>query len=62
MDIRSEHSAQLTIPAHLKIDDIANAHIDHTQETLVLLLEFLLVEDLNRKNTVLVDSAVPSPR
>lgn len=62
MDIRSKGWSQLTIPAHLKIDDIANAHIDHTQETLVLLLEFLLVEDLNRKNTVLIDSAVPIPR
>jgi hypothetical protein len=50
--IHREH----TVASHLKINDIANAHIDDTEEALVLLLEFLLVENLNRENAVLVDS------
>lgn len=45
-----------TITTHLKIDDIADPNIDDAQESLILLFEFLLIEDLNRQNAVLVDS------
>jgi hypothetical protein len=45
-----------TITTHRQVNDIADADIDDSEKTLVLLLEFLLVEDLNRKNAVLVDS------
>ena len=45
-----------TITTHRQVNDIADTDIDDSEETLVLLLEFLLVENLNRKNAVLVDS------
>lgn len=45
-----------TITTHLSIDDISNAHINHAEETLILLLEFLLVENLDGKDTILVDT------
>lgn len=41
---------QLTISTNIKVQDAANAHIDHAQEALVLLLELLLVKDLNCKD------------
>ncbi|GAT29215.1 phosphatidylserine decarboxylase Psd2 [Aspergillus luchuensis] len=39
------------------IYNIADPHIDHTEETLVLLLELLLVKDLDCEDTVFIDSA-----
>ena len=36
-----------TFSAHIKVYDRPNADIDDTQKTLVLLLKFLLVEDLD---------------
>lgn len=50
-----------TITTHLKIDHISDADIDDPEETLILLLELLLVEYLNRENAVLVDSPAPNP-
>lgn len=47
---------QLTIFAGIEVDYIANPDIDNPQESLILLLELLLVENLNRENAVLVDS------
>lgn len=37
-----------TITTHLQIDDTPDPHIDDTKKPLVLLLEFLLVENLDR--------------
>jgi hypothetical protein len=45
-----------TITTHRKIDNIANSDVNDTEETLILLLEFLLVKDLDRKYAVLIDS------
>lgn len=42
-----------TIFTILKVNHISNADVDHTQETLILLLEFLLVKHLNRKYAIL---------
>lgn len=50
-----------TITTHLKIDHISDADIDDPEETLILLLELLLVEYLNRENAVLIDSPAPNP-
>lgn len=47
----------LTITTHLSIDDISNAHVDNTEKPLVLLLELLLVENLNGKDAVFIDTA-----
>lgn len=51
-------TTEFTIASHLKVNHIANAHIDDTQKALVLLFELLLVEDLNGKNTVLVHLSI----
>ena len=40
-------SHSITIAAHLKINHIANAHINNPQKALVLLLELFLVENLD---------------
>jgi hypothetical protein len=45
-----------TITTHRKVDNIADSDINDTEETLVLLLKFLLVKDLDRKYAVLIDS------
>jgi hypothetical protein len=37
----------LTISANVKVKHAADAHVDHSKETLVLFLELLLVKDLN---------------
>jgi len=37
-----------TISTNVKIKDAADADVDYAQETLILFLELLLVEDLNR--------------
>lgn len=47
-----------TITTHLQIDHIADPYIDDAKEPLILLLELLLVENLNRKNTIFVDFPV----
>lgn len=52
-----------TITAGVEINHAANAHIDNAQEALILLLELLLVEDLDRKNALLGHTPVcPSAR
>ena len=60
-EVASEQTSELTISTHLQIDDIANTDIDHSEESLILLFELLLIEDLNRKNAVFVDSPAPIP-
>ena len=45
-----------TITASIQVDDTANTDIDNTKETLVLLLELLLVKDLNGENALFVGS------
>ena len=55
---KSHRERKHTITTHLSIDDIPNAHINHAEESLILLLEFLLVENLDGKDTVFVDTAV----
>jgi hypothetical protein len=45
-----------TISAHVQVNHITNADIDDSQEALILLLEFLLVKDLDRKDAVFRDS------
>jgi hypothetical protein len=52
--ITSEHF----ITTHREVDNIADSDVNDTEETLVLLLEFLLVKYLDRKNAVLIDSQV----
>jgi hypothetical protein len=44
-----------TIAASVQVDDGADADVDDAEEALVLLLEFLLVEDLDRQHALLVD-------
>lgn len=44
----------LTIGICREIDHISNANIDDAQKALILLLELLLVEDLNRQYAVLI--------
>ena len=45
-----------TITASIQVDDAANTNIDNTEETLVLLLELLLVKDLDCENALFVGS------
>ena len=45
----------LTITTGIKVDYTANAYIDNAQEALVLLLEFLLVEDLHCEDALFGD-------
>lgn len=45
-----------TIATHLEVDDISDAHVDHTEKALILLLEFLLVENLDGQDAIFVDS------
>lgn len=45
-----------TITTGIQVNDTANTDIDNTKETLVLLLELLLVKDLNGENALLVGS------
>lgn len=47
------HSTAHTITAGVKINNAANSNIDDTQEALVLFLELLLVEDLDREDALL---------
>jgi len=42
----------LTISTNVQIKHAADAHVDHSEETLVLFLELLLVKDLNCENTL----------
>lgn len=49
---------KLTITTHLQIDDTADPHIDDAEKPLILLLELLLVENLDREDAVLTDSPV----
>lgn len=42
----------------LEVENVANFHIDHTEETLVFALEFLLVKDLNGDDGRVFDGAV----
>lgn len=44
-----------TITTHRQVNNISNPNVDYSEETLVLLLELLLVENLDRENAVLVD-------
>lgn len=46
----------ITITSHLQIYDISDPHIYDTQEALILLLKFLLVEYLDRKDAIFIDS------
>lgn len=47
-------TGKATITARIKIYNRPYAHIYDTEETLVLLLELLLVKDLNRQNALFV--------
>jgi hypothetical protein len=49
-----------TITTSVQVDDTANTDIDNTEETLVLLLELLLVKDLNGENALFVGSPAGS--
>jgi len=43
-----------TITSSIQIHYATNAHIDHTKEALILLLELLLVKDLNREDALFI--------
>ena len=45
-----------TITTGIEVDDTANTDVDHTEEALVLLLELLLVEYLDRQHAILGNS------
>ena len=47
-----------TISAGVKVNCAPNADVDHTEKALVLLLELLLVEYLNCKYALVIDSPV----
>lgn len=53
-----EAGASFTISAGIKVNNVANANVDDTEEALVLLLELLLVKDLNGEDAVLGCSPV----
>lgn len=42
----------LTIATNIQVDDAPHANVDNSQESLVLLLELLLIEDLHSQYTV----------
>ena len=44
-----------TIAANIELYDRGDFHVDHPQEALVFLLEFLLVKDLNREDIFFFD-------
>ena len=58
MTERTVEMRELTITTHRYINHIPCSHIDDTKETLVLLFKLLLVENLDGKDTIFVDSAV----
>ena len=41
-----------TISSSVEVNHVANADVDHSQEALILLLEFLLVKDLDGEDAV----------
>jgi hypothetical protein len=43
-----------TITANAQVDDVSHSDVDDSQEALVLLLEFLLIEYLDCQYTVLI--------
>jgi hypothetical protein len=45
-----------TIPTSVQVDDIADSDIDYTEESLILLLELLLVKYLQCQHTVFRNS------
>jgi hypothetical protein len=49
-----------TIAASVQVDNGPYADIDDAEEALVLLLELLLVEDLDRQNALFGDSPAPA--
>lgn len=53
-------SRQLTIFAGIEVDHIANPDIDNPQESLILLLELLLVKHLDREYTILRSTPIAS--
>lgn len=48
-----------TMPAELQIEDVANADIHDTEETLVALLEFALVKDLDGNDRRFLNHTAP---
>jgi len=48
--------AEITITASSEVDDIADSNVNDSKETLIPLLEFLLIEDLYREYTLFRDS------
>ena len=44
---------ELTILGRIEIDHIANANVNNSQETLILLLKLLLIKHLYRENAIL---------
>lgn len=52
-------SMALTVGIRAKLlHDIADANVDNTKETLILLLELFLVKDLNSENAALICAAI----
>jgi hypothetical protein len=49
-----------TITTGVQVDDTANTDVDNTEETLILLLELLLVKDLNGEDALFVGSPAGS--
>ncbi|KAG9967318.1 hypothetical protein KCU61_g730, partial [Aureobasidium melanogenum] len=52
----SESTCRRTVTTSVQVDDTANTDVDNTEETLVLLLELLLVKYLNGENALFVCS------
>lgn len=50
---RESRMTELTLLIGREVDDISNSYIDDSQESLILLLELLLVKDLNCQDAVL---------
>jgi len=46
----------LTVTASIQVHDASNTHVHNAEEALILLLELLLVEDLDRQDTLLIHS------
>jgi hypothetical protein len=48
-----------TVAARVQVDNRAYADVDDAEKALILLLELLLVEDLDRQHALFVDSPAP---
>lgn len=51
---------RLTISSEVEVEGGRDGNVDHAQESLILLLELLLIKDLDRDDTAVLDHDIES--